>query len=127
MNWKSEILNHLWQSTAFAAAIALATLALRRNSPRVRYWLWLAASAKFLIPFSLLVATGARVKLPSDTPTLHAVTVQQMSLVFAPTTAIPVRQTFHWAWLLVAIWSMGALFFVARWLRHWFTIHRAVQ
>ena len=38
--------NHLWQSTAFLAAVWLLTLALRRNEARVRYWLWLAASAR---------------------------------------------------------------------------------
>jgi bla regulator protein BlaR1 len=51
----NEVFNHLWQSTVFAAAGALAALALRRNSPRLRYWLWLAASLKFLVPFALMV------------------------------------------------------------------------
>ncbi len=51
--------NHLWQSTLFAAAAGLLTLVLRKNHARVRYWLWLAASAKFLIPFSLLVGVGS--------------------------------------------------------------------
>lgn len=50
--------NHLWQSTFFAAVAGLLTLILRKNQARTRYWLWLAASAKFLIPFSLLVAVG---------------------------------------------------------------------
>lgn len=50
--------NHLWQSTVFAAAACLATLFLRRNQASARYGLWLAASVKFLIPFSLLVGLG---------------------------------------------------------------------
>ena len=83
-------------------------LALRRNSPRLRYWLWLAASVKFLIPFSLLVSTGARVQMPPDTPSLHAVTVQQISTYFAP--ALPVHTRFHWEWIAVAIWAAGRLF-----------------
>jgi hypothetical protein len=49
------VANHLWQSTIFAAAAAVLTLALRKNHARTRYWLWLAASVKFLVPFSLLV------------------------------------------------------------------------
>src|SRR5262245_7562005 len=49
---------HLWQSTVFAAAIGLLTLLLRRNRASVRYWLWFAASFKFLVPFSLLVEFG---------------------------------------------------------------------
>jgi bla regulator protein BlaR1 len=35
---------HLWQSTFFAAAAGLMTLAFRRNRAQVRYWLWLSAS-----------------------------------------------------------------------------------
>jgi uncharacterized protein (TIGR03435 family) len=110
----NEIFNHLWQSTAFAAAIALATLALRRNSPRVRYWLWLAASVKFLIPFSLLVSTGSRVPIPHGVPTFHAVTVQQMSFAFSPVVT-PVRGPFPWIW----VWAVGVLFFAVRWFRNW--------
>src|ERR1700692_2334104 len=52
------ILNHLWQSTLCVAVAWLLTLALRKNRAAVRYWIWLAASAKFLIPFSLLVSVG---------------------------------------------------------------------
>jgi uncharacterized protein (TIGR03435 family) len=51
--------NHLWQSTAFAAVATLLALALRANHARARYWLWLAASVKFLVPFSALAAIGS--------------------------------------------------------------------
>jgi bla regulator protein BlaR1 len=50
--------NHLWQSTLSAVVAGLLTLALRQNHARARYWLWLASSVKFLIPFSLLVDLG---------------------------------------------------------------------
>ena len=53
--------NHLWQSTVFAAAAALLALLFRNNHARIRYWLWLAASIKFLVPFSLLVAIGSSI------------------------------------------------------------------
>ena len=56
----TAIVEHLWQSTLFAAAVALLALALRRNQPRIRYWLWLAASAKFLVPFAMLADLGNR-------------------------------------------------------------------
>ena len=52
--------NHLWQSTLFAAVAGLLTLALRKNRAQTRHWVWLAASMKFLIPFSLLVAAGGQ-------------------------------------------------------------------
>ena len=50
--------NHLWQSTLFAAAAGLLTLLLRNNRAHVRFCLWLAASVKFLVPFSLLMLVG---------------------------------------------------------------------
>jgi bla regulator protein BlaR1 len=53
--------NHLWQSTLFAVVAGLLTLILRKNQARARYALWLAASLKFLIPFSLLVGIGTHV------------------------------------------------------------------
>jgi bla regulator protein BlaR1 len=127
----SQVFNHLWQSTVFAAAVGLAALALRRNSPRVRYWLWLAASLKFLLPFSWLVATGARIQLPPDTPSLHAVTIQQISATFAPVslfpTATPAIATPRMPLALAAIWLAGALFLLFRWFRRWRTIHLAVR
>ncbi len=56
----SPAANHLWQSTLFAAAAWLLTLAVRKNRAAVRYWIWLAASVKFLIPFSALGSIGSR-------------------------------------------------------------------
>src|SRR5205807_2570964 len=47
--------NHLWQSTLFAAVAGLLTLLLRKNRAETRYSLWLIASAKFLLPFCLLI------------------------------------------------------------------------
>ncbi|HYM05926.1 MAG TPA: M56 family metallopeptidase [Terriglobales bacterium] len=52
--------DHLWQSTGCVVVAALLTLTLRRNQARVRYRIWLAASIKFLVPFSVLVALGNR-------------------------------------------------------------------
>src|SRR3569833_911085 len=64
-----HLLDHLWQSTLFALVAALLVLGLRKASPAVRHGLWLAASIKFLIPFSVLAAAGARlapdVRLPA--------------------------------------------------------------
>ena len=49
---------HLWQSTFFALAAGLMTAAFRGNRAQVRYWLWLSASLKFLVPFALLLNLG---------------------------------------------------------------------
>jgi bla regulator protein blaR1 len=54
----ADIFNHLWQSTMFAAVVALLCFACRRNRARLRYGLWFAASAKFLVPFAALTAAG---------------------------------------------------------------------
>ena len=54
------ILDHLWQSTLVAVVIAILTLVFRNNSASVRYWLWFAASLKFLQPFSLLAQIGRK-------------------------------------------------------------------
>jgi bla regulator protein blaR1 len=51
--------SHLVQSTLFAGAVALLTLAFRANRAQVRFWLWLSASLKFLIPFALLSMVGS--------------------------------------------------------------------
>ncbi len=53
-----SVANHLWQSTVFACAAGLLTLALRKNPARVRHRIWVVASLKFLVPFSLLIALG---------------------------------------------------------------------
>src|SRR5438876_3538422 len=54
------VANHLWQSTLFAAAIGVLTLAFRRNAAAVRHGLWMAASLKFAVPFAALVAIGSQ-------------------------------------------------------------------
>src|ERR1039458_6995915 len=62
------VANHLWQSTAFAVVAGLLTLALRKNHARARYWVWMAASMKFLLPFALLVAIGSHLARPRAVP-----------------------------------------------------------
>src|SRR5262245_29370400 len=104
----NDLANHLWQTTLFAAVIGIATLALRRNAARVRYWLWLAASLKFLVPFSLLVSIGGRVEIPAASYPLPADTVEQVSTVFAPAQVLPIAlpeaTASHWPMILTAAW-----------------------
>ena len=54
--------SHLVQSTLFAGAVALLTLAFRANRAQVRFWLWLSASLKFLVPFALLSIAGSHIR-----------------------------------------------------------------
>ena len=69
--------NHLWQSTVFAVLAGVLTLALRRNHARTRYWIWMAASVKFLVPFALLIAIGSHLAKP------HRAAVTQAGMYFA--------------------------------------------
>src|ERR1041384_3715005 len=82
----SPLWNHLWQSTLCAAAVWLLTLALRKNRAAIRYWLWFAASLKFLIPFSLLVHAGSQFAWrtsPISAPPALSHAVEQISQPFA--------------------------------------------
>ena len=56
--------NHLWQSTVFAGVVWSLTFFLRKNRAETRYSLWLVASAKFLLPFSLLIGLGSHIAKP---------------------------------------------------------------
>src|SRR5690349_6656143 len=60
MTWMNAVITHVWQSTLFAAVVALLTLALRKNQAHWRCRLWVAASIKFLIPFSVLARLGSQ-------------------------------------------------------------------
>src|SRR2546425_13050488 len=57
------VANHLWQSTAFASAVGLFTLAFRKNRAQAPFQLWLCASLKFLVPFSMLMSLGSHWEL----------------------------------------------------------------
>ena len=58
LSWTAALVNHLWQSTAVVVIAWLLAAALKKNHARVRYWVWFAASAKFLVPFAALIALG---------------------------------------------------------------------
>src|SRR5258708_972384 len=85
------LFNHLWQSTWFSGVAGMLTLALRKNRAQTRYWVWLAASVKFLVPFSLLVSIGSHVEWrakPVITSTGLSTVMEQISAPFS--TEVPV-------------------------------------
>ena len=63
--WTAALANHLWQSTAVTGIAWLLSLSLRNNHARTRYWVWMIASVKYLIPFSLLIAAGESLRSAS--------------------------------------------------------------
>lgn len=134
--------NHLWQSTLFALAIAGLAWLLRRNSARVRYWLWLAASIKFLVPFAALAALGAQIpwhpviaeqgntaplilNMAGDftAPMAFSTSFPQVP---APDAAPAPETTSPLIWVFAA-WAMGAGFVSLRWLMRWLDVRRALR
>jgi len=133
-SYLSPLANHLWQSTLCAAVAWLLTLALRRNRAAVRYWLWLAASAKFLIPFSLLVSAGSQLgwrAAPAVTgPQLSSV-MEEIGQPFAapPPTVRRAGERSATDWLpviLFGVWLCGFTITSVSWVRWWRTI-RAIR
>ncbi|HEU0123064.1 MAG TPA: M56 family metallopeptidase [Bryobacteraceae bacterium] len=126
-----ELFNHLWQSTAFGAVAGAACLLLRNNRARLRYWLWLAASVKFLLPFSLLVAWGDRLGRPLESPPFRAVTVERLDVALspAPLVAIPALPVPEWQGRQAAasLWALGSAFLALRWMMQWLRLRRIAQ
>jgi beta-lactamase regulating signal transducer with metallopeptidase domain len=118
------LIDHLWQSTLFGAAIWSITLALRSNSAAVRHWLWLLASLKFLVPFSALYLAGAAAGLftPVEAqPTLFGAAVQVATPVISPSLSLNAPSPDPSSLLpsLAGAWALVALVLGARWLRNW--------
>ena len=127
------LLSHLWQSTLFVGAAWLLTLALRKNRAHVRHWVWFASSAKFLLPFSVLVGMGALV------PRHSALTVQPgwvvavaqigESLTTPPAAAARAAVTLdgvhgnYLAAAALAVWACGFTAIAVCWLVRWRRVH----
>ena len=60
----AAIADHLWQSGLCLVALALLALLFRRQSARLRLWLWRIAALKFLVPFALLYSAGKWLGFP---------------------------------------------------------------
>ncbi|MGH9574740.1 MAG: M56 family metallopeptidase [Candidatus Acidiferrales bacterium] len=125
--------NHIWQSTAFVAVAWLLAFALRKNQARTRYWIWFAASMKFLLPFSLLFAIGSYLRPVHVVVTVSApiaVTVQQMAQPFsnyAPVSVFAAPVDAHDSNIplaLMLIWALGFLIVSVAWWRRWRRVQR---
>jgi bla regulator protein blaR1 len=133
--------NHLWQSTLFAVMVSCLALLLSKNSARVRYLLWLAASAKFLVPFALLTAVGAQIPWSvgpnhGATPAFFLTADRQAAQVvqFAAEPATFLEQVTHAAScgdvVLITfelLWVLGTLVVAAHWFARWRLVRRALR
>jgi uncharacterized protein (TIGR03435 family) len=122
--------DHLWQSSLFALAAALLTLTLRKNHARARYWLWLAASVKFLIPFSWLISFGDKISWMRAAPGManadSYLAVEQISQPFtrrgmdAISTPTTLSNFSHWLpAILAAVWLAGFIAVLLTWFSRW--------
>jgi bla regulator protein blaR1 len=130
------VADHLWQSTLFAGIAWLGTLALGSNRARVRHWLWLAASCKFLIPFSVLIALGGQLAwrtAASITQSGVSVVIAEASQPFSPPAdavrltppVSPSRNLFPA--VLAAIWICGIAGIAWAWCIRWRRILQTVR
>ena len=135
LTYLSPLANHLWQSTLFAAIAGMLTLPLRTNRARARHWVWLAASWKFLVPFSVLISVGGHMHwrtAPQATQSNLSVVIDEVSQPFTaqvalsvPMTAAPAASTV--AALLWTIWACGFLGISCSWWVRWRRIRAAVR
>lgn len=125
----SGFVAHLWQSTLFVGAVWFLTLALRKNPARVRYSVWFIASAKFLIPFFLLVGLGKFVPRRAAAPPAEtgwvAVAEQVRPLVTIPAVGAEVALTAtganraYFASAAVFLWFCGFAAITICWAARW--------
>jgi beta-lactamase regulating signal transducer with metallopeptidase domain len=128
----TALLDHLWQSTLFALPLGALTLLLRRHAAAVRFWLWFAASVKFLVPFSVLMAMGAAVTLPVAPMLLDGPTLEMLQDTAAPFTNAPAASavpdgTTNWIMLLIATWTAGTFLALLIWGMHWLKLRALVR
>jgi uncharacterized protein (TIGR03435 family) len=140
--WTAALVNHLWQSTVVTLVAWFLAWNLRGNQARMRYWVWMIASVKFLIPFSLLIAVGESLRSLVATPIRRpafAKVVEQITQPFAQTgspasidygdtTAVAaVHQSHLLPAILIAVWLCGFLVIVLSWFRSWRQVRAVVH
>jgi bla regulator protein BlaR1 len=130
--------NHLWQCTLFAGVVLLLTILLRNNHARARHWLWIVASTKFLIPFSLLVSAGSylgRSKPGATTPSGFPLMVQQIGRPFVvnanrsmPVASTVIERAAHFLPVfLFVVWICGCTATLMVWSLRWRRVWKAVR
>ena len=121
---------HVWQSTLCALAAGAVALAFRRHRAAIRYRVWIAASLKFLFPFSWLTAFGVflaqnegvtKATVSVVAAAMPAAAVQRSVAVAAALqdlAAVGVTDQAIAPWAapltIVAAWMCGLLFIVVR-------------
>jgi beta-lactamase regulating signal transducer with metallopeptidase domain len=119
---------HLWQSTLVLLAAGLLARAFRNNAAAIRYWIWFAASAKFLVPLAFLqwLGDGLGRSLAEPLPVDPAL-IEAAYAIFVPSVpgdlAIPNGILQRIQVVAAAIWTIGAALLSVRWFLQWRTVH----
>ena len=133
------IADHLWQSTLFVGVAALLAFLLRRNHAQVRYWLWLTASAKFLIPFSLLTSLGSHMDWSRNSTisqTRFLFVMQEFGVPFAPAKQVHPVGVFlpelaaavrFLAAIFLIVWLCGCAVVLFFWWMRWRRMTAAIR
>jgi bla regulator protein blaR1 len=128
----AHLFAHLGQSTLCGLVAALLALALRRNRASARYWIWFAASAKFLIPFALLAWLGTLMPhrpAPRPVPPRLVAAVEQFSQPLALSlppggpTLVPKASHNYLTLIALAAWALGFAVVAAFWTLRWKRVH----
>lgn len=123
----AAISSHLLQSTLFLALAALLTWNLRHQHARIRYWVWMVASAKFLVPFALLINLGKQFTsiFGFDTVSVRGFSVAIKVIAnTAPVIASPLARQLRW---LTAAWLVGTVAVAAFRCLRWRKAARDIQ
>ena len=131
------VANHLWQSTLGVGVAALLALSLRQNYARTRHWIWVAASLKFLVPFSAIMAIGGSFGEPlapraasPRIPVLAEQIVQPFALADTgfPVPAAPTpRRSNPLPGAFLAVWFCGFAAILLNWHLKWRRVSRIVD
>ena len=127
----AALLDHLWQSSLFALVAWLMTRLLGHHQARLRFMIWLAASLKFLVPFSLLTYAGAQLGRWLA-PAGHT-GVAELARIADPwvnpasrlVASNPGGMSFEQ--ILLIAWGMGSAALLLRWWVRWLQIRSIVR
>ena len=123
----AALFNHLWQSTLCVGGAAIFARICGSAGAHIRYRIWLAASLKFLVPFSLLTTLGSQIGWASPERAVGAY-LNAVQVIAAPVSVsdTPSQMMTHTSTStaglisgLLMVWAVGAIALTLRWLLRW--------
>jgi bla regulator protein blaR1 len=114
------LLEHVWQSTLFAAAAWPLAWMSRHQGARTRYWIWFAAALKFAVPFAVLTALGRLFTLQTGHPSIGVVLEHISQPLAAPAMVGSIADFFTLtAEPVLWLWAAGCAVVLIRWSASW--------